>query len=163
MAALDFPGSPTDGQVYPATALVDIGQWQWDAALGYWKEIPFYVRRQSGSYNSYLWPLDNGGIGNQLTTDGDGLLTWFTAGSTPQFQLLGLLEGFDGANRSFTLVELGTTIPYTPVPSTNLAVFLGGVPQVPIAAYTVTDNTITFTEAPLAGATFYALTTITTL
>jgi hypothetical protein len=50
--------------------------------------------------------------------------------------------------------------PFTPVPSANIVVFLGGVPQQPNAAYTVAGSTITFTEAPLAGTLFYAISNI---
>jgi hypothetical protein len=163
MAALNFPANPTDLQIYPTTAQQGVGQWQWRATTQTWEALPFYMQVRQGDYNSYNWPNTAGGVGNQLTTDGTGGLSWFTAGSTPQFQLLGLLEAFDGTNVAFTLVQLGTSIPFTPVPSTNIAVFLGGVPQVPIAAYSVFANTITFTEAPLPGATFYAISTVTTL
>ena len=162
MAALNFPASPTDLQIYPATAQQGIGQWQWRATTQTWEALPFYMQVRQGDYNAYNWPNTAGVSGQQLATDGVGGLSWSLSGSTPQFQLLGLLEAFDGVNVAFTLVQLGTSTPFTPVPSTNIAVFLGGVPQVPVAAYSVSSNTITFTEAPLAGATFYAISTITT-
>jgi hypothetical protein len=43
-----------------------------------------------------------------------------------------------------------------------LIVFLGGVPQIPSAAYIVTPgtSTIQFLEAPLAGTTFYAISSV---
>jgi hypothetical protein len=73
-----------------------------------------------------------------------------------------LLEPFDGTQIAFTLVEAGTTTPFVPVPSTNLVVFLGGVPQIPFNAYAVTPttSTIIFTEAPLLGTTFYAISNV---
>jgi hypothetical protein len=163
MAALNFPANPTDLQIYPATAQLGVGQWQWRATTETWEALPFYMQVRQNDYNNYNWPNTAGGAGNQLTSDGLGALSWFTAGSTPQFQLLGLLEAFDGANVTFTLVQLGTSFPFTPVPSTNIAVFLGGVPQVPVAAYSVSSNTILFTEPPLPGSTFYAISTVTTL
>jgi hypothetical protein len=163
MAALNFPANPTDLQIFPLPAVQGVGQWQWHATTETWEALPFYMQVREGDYNNYNWPNTAGGAGNQLTTNGAGALSWFTAGSTPQFQLLGVLEAFDGLNAAFTLVQLGTTFPFTPVPSTNIAVFLGGVPQVPIAAYDVSTNTIIFTEAPLPGSTFYAISTVTTL
>jgi hypothetical protein len=39
-------------------------------------------------------------------------------------------------------------------------VFLGGVPQIPVNSYTVAGDTITFTEAPLVGSTFYAISSV---
>jgi hypothetical protein len=158
MAALTFPSNPVDGQLSPPTAEAGIGQWSWSDADNYWKEVPFYVRLQSGGYNNYTWPINDGSSNQQLETDGLGGLFW-AAGTGAQFRLLGLLEPFDSLNVAFTLVDLGTSNPYTPSPSTNIAVFLGGVPQIPVAAYSVSTNTITFTEAPLVGATFYAITT----
>jgi hypothetical protein len=158
MAALNFPPSPTDGQLYPSPAEVGIGQWSWSSVNGYWTEVPFYVRLQSGGYNNYTWPTTDGSSDQQLETDGSGGLFWAT-GTGAQFRLLGLLEPFDSFNVAFTLVDLGTSTPYSPAPSTNIAVFLGGVPQIPVAAYSVSTNTITFTEAPLIGATFYAIST----
>jgi hypothetical protein len=71
--------------------------------------------------------------------------------------ILALLEPIDGTRQAFTLVVAGTTNPFSPAPSTNIVVFLGGVPQIPTAAYSIFTNTITFTEAPLTGSTFYAI------
>jgi hypothetical protein len=161
MAALNFPLVPTDGQFYPSPAQADIGQWQWSQAEGLWKSVPFYMQVREGDYNDYNWPATAGAATQQLATNGLGGLAWTVAGNA-QFRLLGLLEAFDGVNLAFTLVDLGTSNPYAPTPSTNIAVFLGGVPQVPVAAYSVSTNTITFTEAPLAGATFYAITASST-
>jgi hypothetical protein len=112
-----------------------------------------------GAYNQYEWPLTDGPIGTQLTTDGAGNLQWDVAAS-PSLQVLSLLEPFDGVQKAFTLVEFGSTTPFVPTPSGNIVVFLGGVPQQPVASYTVATNTITFTEAPLAGTVFYAISSI---
>jgi hypothetical protein len=75
-------------------------------------------------------------------------------------QVLGLLEPFDGVNVAYTIVRAGTSIAFSPAPSTNLVVFLGGVPQIPTAAYSVVGNTITFTEPPGLGTTFYAISNV---
>jgi hypothetical protein len=61
---------------------------------------------------------------------------------------------------TYTLVEYGTGTFFTPVPSTNLVVFLGGVPQVQTVNYSVTGNQITFTDLPPNGTTFYAISNI---
>jgi len=65
---------------------------------------------------------------------------------------------FNGSTTSFTL-NIGGTI-FAPNPAGNLMVFLGGRPntQGKSGAYTVSGSTITFTEAPAAGTTFYATT-----
>jgi hypothetical protein len=112
-----------------------------------------------GVFNNYRWPAADGTPGYQLTTDGTGNLRWGVT-STPSLQILSLLEPFDGLNTAFTLVKVGTTTPFTPTPTANLVVFLGGVPQIPGAAYAVSGNTIVFTEAPLAGSTFYAISNV---
>lgn len=62
--------------------------------------------------------------------------------------------GFNGAATNFPLEIGGLAV----TPGNNLLVFVGGVPQVPTAAYTVTNSTISFTEPPLAGTNFIAVT-----
>jgi hypothetical protein len=122
--------------------------------------VPNFVRTNlQTANNTYLWPTADGVANQQLTTDGAGNLSWQLS-ATPSLKVLALLEAFDGAATAFTLVESGTTTPFTPTPVANIVVFLGGVPQSPTAAYTVVGNTITFTEAPLAGSVFYAITSV---
>jgi hypothetical protein len=71
---------------------------------------------------------------------------------------LGVLETIDGLQTSFTLVEYGTTIPYTLAVQSNLAVFLGGVPQLPSDSYTVAASQVTFVTPPPADTVFLAIT-----
>jgi len=56
---------------------------------------------------------------------------------------------FNGLLTTFAL-EIGGT-PTAPTPATNLLVFLGGVPQIAGAAYSVVGSFIEFSEAPPAG------------
>ena len=161
--AIVFPVGPAIGAVYPADPGVSgTTQYQWDGAK--WNAVTSMVSlgvANQGAYNTYQWPSADGIAGQQLTTDGAGLLTWEVP-SSPSLQIVSLLELFDGVRQSFTLVEYGTVTPFIPSPSTNLVVFLGGVPQIPTAAYAVPPgtSTINFTEAPLTGATFYAISNI---
>jgi hypothetical protein len=162
--ALVFPVGPAIGDLYPpdpgvagVTQYVYMGNNKWNA-------VPSSISLGStnqGAFNQYQWPLTDGPVGTQLTTNGAGNLQWDVA-AAPSMQILGLLEPFDGTQKAFTLVEAGTTTPFVPVPSTNIVVFLGGVPQIPFNSYGVTlaTSTITFTEAPLAGTTFYAISNI---
>jgi len=78
----------------------------------------------------------------------------------PTIVNLGVLEPINGTNVTFTLVEYNTTNPVTLSSTTNLAVFLGGVPQLPGDSYTVVGNQITFTPAPPLDTTFLAITAI---
>jgi hypothetical protein len=159
--ALVFPTSPVVGQRYPVdpgtsgvTQYVYTGT-KWNAVLN---TVSLGTSNQN-AFNGYEWPLTDGVANRQLTTDGAGNLTWDVA-ATPSLQVLSLLEPFDGIQTAFTLIEFGTTTVFTPSPSTNIVVFLGGVPQQPFASYTVATNTLTFTEAPLAGTVFYAISSI---
>ena len=100
--------------------------------------------------------------GTTITVTGSGVIS-ATLPPTSPYQIinLGALEAIDGIRSVFTLVTFGTATPYTPTTSsTNIAVFLGGIPQLPGAAnaYTVSGNQITFTSAPPAGSTFLAIT-----
>ena len=67
-------------------------------------------------------------------------------------------SSFDGVTVAFPLTV--GAVAKSPVPSTNIMVYLGGVAQTPGAgnAYTVAGSTITFNSAPLAGTFFYAVT-----
>ena len=161
--ALVFPVGPAIGDLYPPDpGLPGVSQYVWDG--GKWNTVLSTVSlgtTNQGAYNQYQWPNSDGILGTQLTTDGAGNLVWDVA-AAPSIQILALLEPFDGTQTAFTLVEAGTTTPFVPVPSTNLVVFLGGVPQIPSNAYVVTPttSTIIFTEAPLAGTTFYAISNV---
>lgn len=165
MAALQFPTSPTPGQlVDPNPGVSGVTQYRWNNTKGVWDAVLSTVSlgtQNQGAYNQYQWPAADGAPAQQLTTDGSGNLSWEVP-SNPSLQIVDVLENFDGVRQSFTLIELGTTTPFIPTPSTNLVVFLGGVPQIPTAAYAVPTgtSTINFTEPPLAGATFYAISNI---
>jgi hypothetical protein len=63
---------------------------------------------------------------------------------------------FDGALSTFTLRLSGA--PYSPVPSSNVMITVGGVLQDPNNAYSVSGSTITFTGAPPTGASFIGVT-----
>ena len=161
MAALVFPATPTVGQLYPINPGTSaISQWSWDGTK--WNAVTPSVSLGSpnqGAFNDYQWPAADGVAGRQLTTDGAGNLTW-SGEADLSIQALGCTPAFDGTSFTYTLVKLGTAVFFSPSPSANIVVFLGGVPQVPTVTYSVTGNQITFTDAPPVGATFYAISTI---
>jgi hypothetical protein len=165
MAALDFPVTPLPGELYPLNpGTSGVTQYRWNNTKGVWDAVLSTVSLGSpnqGVYNDYQWPATDGAVGNQLTTDGTGNLTWDVA-AAPSISVLSILPSelpFDGTRTAYTLVD-STLTPYAPNPSGNIVVFLGGVPQLPGAAYSVTASTINFLEAPLAGTTFYAITNV---
>lgn len=159
--AIVFPVAPPIGTLYPVDPGVSgVTQYIWQGS--YWNAVTPSVslgNPNQGAYNSYQWPLLDGLPDQQLTTDGSGNLLWDVP-SSPSLQILSLLEPFNGISIAFTLVETGGTVPFSPNPSNNIVVFLGGVPQIPAAAYTVSTNTITFTEAPVPGTTFFAISNV---
>jgi hypothetical protein len=61
---------------------------------------------------------------------------------------------FNGVQTDFPLTLSG--VPTSPGP--NLLIFVGGVPQVPNVAFSVTSSTISFTEPPAAGSSFIGVT-----
>lgn len=168
--ALVFPATPTPGQripIDPGTS--GLSQYEWNNTKGVWNTVDTTVSlgvANQDAFNAYTWPLTDGLANKQLTTDGAGNLSWDVT-AVPSLQMLGVLEPFDGVNTDFTLIELGSSpvVPFTPVPSTNIVVFLGGVPQLPTASFSVllASNTIRFTAPPLAGSTFYAISSIVTV
>lgn len=91
--------------------------------------------------------------------DGNGVLS-VNASALPQATILnlGVLEPINGIENTFTLVSYGTTTPITLSNPGNLAVFLGGVPQLPGDSYTVSGNQITFVTPPPADSYFLAIT-----
>jgi len=119
----------------------------------------FVIVTVGGSYSP------PGGGGPYAATQGD----WFTSNGTtwtffdfgsaiePKFVTYDdVSTSFDGTQVAFSLQVAGTNFP--PSPSSNIMVFVGGVPQTPGSSYTVSGSTITFTAGPPTGATFYATT-----
>ncbi len=164
-APLNFPTSPSLGDLYPAdpgtsgvTQYVYMGNNKWNAVLS---TISLGSPNQ-GAYNTYQWPATAGAPDEQLTTDGSGNLSWEVP-AAPSIQVLSILPAelpFDGSRKFYTLVDSATLTPFTPIPSTNIVVFLGGVPQTPFSAYEVSGDTIEFKEPPLAGTVFYAISNV---
>jgi hypothetical protein len=161
MAALIFPPAPAVGQRYPANpGTAGISQWRWDGTK--WNAVLSTVSlgaTNQDAFNDYQWPNSDGSAGYQLQTDGAGNLSWGLEANA-SIQALGVTPLFDGVSSNYTLVELGTGTFFTPTPSANIVVFLGGVPQTPTIAYLVSGNQITFTDPPPVGTTFYAISNI---
>lgn len=160
--ALTFPVGPTVGQRYPVDpGTAGVTQYEWDGTK--WNAVLSTISLGSpnqGAFNDYQWPAADGTAGRQLTTDGAGNLTW-SGEADINIQALGITPLCDGLSANFTLVLYGTGTFFTPVPSTNIVVFLGGVPQAPTINYNVVGNQITFTSVPPNGTTFYAISTVT--
>ena len=159
--AITFPVPPvTVGTLYPADpGTSGVTQYRWDGIK--WVAVPSTVSLGSpnqGAFNDYQWPATAGLAGRQLTSDGAGNLSWGGEADV-SIQALGLSTFIDGLSSTYTLTELGTPTFFTPTPSTNIVVFLGGVPQTP-TSYGISGNQITFTDAPPAGSTFYAVSNI---
>jgi hypothetical protein len=156
--ALNFPTTPSLNELFPPNpGVAGVTQYRWDG--GKWVSALSTISlgtTNQGAYNRYEWPLTAGTAGYQLQSDGAGNLSW-SIPAVASMEVLGLLEPFDGSLLTFTLVKAGTSTPFTPVPSTNIIVFLGGVPQLPTNSYSVVGNTLVFTQAPLTGTTFYAI------
>jgi hypothetical protein len=159
--ALVFPVGPTIGDLYPpdpgtsgVTQYIYTGD-RWNAVTS---NVSLGTANQ-GAFNNYTWPATPGSPDLQLTTDGTGNLSWDVP-AAPSLQVLSLLEPFDGTNIAFTFITNPGAVPFTPTPSSNVVVFLGGVPQIPGVSFSVASNTITFTEAPLVGSTFYAISSV---
>jgi hypothetical protein len=164
MAALVFPSEPTVGERYPENpGISGVTQYEWDGKK--WVAVPSVVSLGIANqgpgllvntFNSYKWPAADGAAGLQLTTDGSGNLSWAVS-AAPTLTILTTLEPINGVLSAFTLINAATSAPFTPNPPSNILVFLGGVPQTPGLAYTISGNTIQFFETPLVGSTFYAI------
>lgn len=162
MAAYSFPTNPVNGERYPSDSTVaGRTQYEWNDAKGVWNIVTPFVRvGDQASYNNYDWPLSNGDLGQQLTTDGNGNLAWENKGVSFLARLD--LDGpTDGVRFEFTLLDEAGD-PYAPSPESNIVAFLGGVPQVPGDAFTLDGDQITFSEPPPIGVSFYAVTSIST-
>lgn len=159
--ALVFPPTPTTGDLFPVDpGLSGVTQWQYDGTK--WNAVLSTVSlgaTNQGSFNAYQWPATDGPAGYQLQTDGTGNLSWALEANT-SIQAVGITPLINGIDVTYTLVEYGTGTFFTPTPSTNLVVFLGGVPQIPGVDYTIAGNLITFLGLPPAGTVFYAISSI---
>ena len=155
--ALVFPATPAVGQRYPANpGTAGTSQYRWDGTK--WNAVLSTVSlgpTNQDAFNAYEWPNADGTSGYQLTTDGTGNLSWTVAAASTLTLLDDISSQFDGTLTIFGLTVGGSA--FTPTPVGNILVFLGGVPQIPGSAYTITGATIQFLGAPLAGTTFYAI------
>ena len=117
---------------------------------------------QGNSANGVVLPLVQGvTAGFGVTINAAGALSVDTAIlPRPTILNLGTFEPINGTNVTFTLVEYNTTTPVTLTSTTNLAIFLGGVPQLPVDSYNVVGNQVTFASAPPSGTTFLGITVI---
>jgi hypothetical protein len=100
---------------------------------------------------------------NTPLTNYSNRIQYQTSGETPQpppllvYSTDDISELFDGITTTFPLLRGNYAIPVTQLSVNDMFVFLGGVTQVPTAAYTLAEINkivipyITFTEAPLAG------------
>jgi hypothetical protein len=98
--------------------------------------------------------------GYGIIIDFDGTISIDLSTLVPtRLRNLDITPPFDGVSQVYNLVDLETLEPVAPNPSNNIIVFLAGVPQEPLGAYSVDNDEITFTEPPEIGTTFFAVTT----
>lgn len=94
-----------------------------------------------------------------VTVNAQGQITSATNGADQAYHFAtfdNISTSFNGISTIFDLT-IGTAA-YAPNPTSNIMVFIGGIVQIPTVSYSVSGSQITFTEAPLADATFYATT-----
>lgn len=97
--------------------------------------------------------------GTTITVNGAGVISAAIPPTVvPRIVNLGVLESVNGVNSVFTLCLYGTNTPYSLALSSNLTVFLGGVPQLPGISYSVSSNRVTFVTPPPANTDFIAIT-----
>lgn len=123
------------------------------------------TRAQYISGNSDDGPVLSGQVqgvtaGFGVLIDDQGVISVDTSAiMPPYFRALNIDGNFDGTLDTFTLIDYYTSAPVTIAPTGNIVVFVGGVPQLPIASYSVSGSDITFVDPPPLGTTFYAVTT----
>lgn len=66
-----------------------------------------------------------------------------------------LAPSFNGSRTSFQLTV--GQVPYTPGSVKGLLIFIGGVAQTPLEAFSLSGSTVTFTSAPPTNASFFGL------
>ena len=118
-----------------------------------------YIQGNSADGSVLSGTVQGVSAGTGITIDAGGVISVISSAlPQPTIVSLGTLEVIDGVRVTYTLVRYGTVSPYMISSTTNLAVFLGGVPQLPGDAYTVGGNQVTFVSAPAVGTTFLAIT-----
>ena len=157
-----FPSPAAVGQKYPPNpGISGVTQYEYDGTK--WNVVFPTVSLGTANqtaYNNYQWPSTDGTADQQLTTDGAGNLRWEVPATTELVLLDNISGQFNNLETSFFL-KLGGQ-PFTPTPSTNILVFLGGAPQIPGAgnAYQIVGDVIVFDSAPPLGTTFYAISSV---
>ena len=93
-----------------------------------------------------------GGVkpGPGLEISPDGTMSLADGGSFANFDDISRL--FDNSRTTFPLAVNG--VPYFPTSSKSLLIFVGGVNQSPLLAFTVSGSNITFSGPPPVGASF---------
>jgi hypothetical protein len=157
-----FPSPATVGQKYPPNpGISGVTQYEYDGTK--WNVVFPTVSLGTANqtaYNNYQWPSTDGTADQQLTTDGAGNLRWEVPATTELVLLDNISGQFNNLETSFFLEKGG--VAFTPTPSTNILVFLGGAPQIPGVgnAYQIVGDVIVFDSAPPLGTTFYAISSV---
>jgi hypothetical protein len=94
--------------------------------------------------------------GSTITVNSAGVIS---AASSPSQKFVYLDDISSQFNNTATLFTLSASgLPYTPVPSSNILVTVGGVPQPYGTAYSVSGSSILFSAPPSTGTSFLAVT-----
>jgi len=114
--ALDFPSSPSVGQLYPSPAIAGVGQWRWDGTE--WVPNSFSGSVGSGVYMQdaaptgaapgSLWFQTSTGILYIYFNDGNSL-QWVSVSNTPQPSPVAYVAG---GRFQYTSATVCTLIPY---------------------------------------------------
>jgi len=118
----------------------------------------FVIVTTAGTFTPPASPSYTANAGDWVVSDGTQYLL-YAVGPVPATPpglvfLDDISASFNGVTTIFALRVGGNLI----TPGSNLLLFVGGVPQVNGVAYNVAGNTVTFTEAPPANASFIGVT-----
>jgi hypothetical protein len=94
-------------------------------------------------------------VGSGLSITPDGTLSASGGPAGVDVKLVNLDAPFDGSKTAFQMLSGGA--PFAPKASHYVMIVVGGIVQSANDAYTTTGDTINFSEAPPAGATFYSI------
>jgi hypothetical protein len=146
--ALDFPNSPTTGQLYPSPPIAGVGQWRWDGTE--WVPNSFAGSVGTGVYMQdaaptsvapgSLWFQTSTGILYLYFNDGNST-QWVAVSNTPQ--------------PSPVAYVLGGRFQYTNATTCTLIPYKGDAIRIQGLIYSIPTGGVTLSVTGLAGNTFY--------
>ena len=148
--ALDFPNSPTVGQLYPSPAIAGVGQWRWDGTE--WVPNSFGGAVGAGVYMQDNAPTGSIGAGSLwFQTSTGALFIYFNDGNSLQWvSVVG-----NSLAPTQAMYVAGGRFQYVSTTQCALVPFRGDAIRIQGQIYSIPAGGVTLSNSGMANATMY--------